>query len=118
MMTCKELNQKLLDCFPELLDSFKEETSWQEGLDTGSTVVYEDVFMPFVEESIEKKDDASISRIFSFIEELAQFDDEYTKQLLMICIFDNLIFFDDEINYEKWLGPNSLKLFRLSQSNH
>ncbi len=114
-MTCKELNQKLLDRFSELAKSFEEETSWQDGLETGSTVVYEDVFMPYVKESIEKDDSVSISRIFSF---LAQFDDEYTKQLLMICIFDNLIFFDDEINYEKWLGPNSLKLFRLSQSNH
>lgn len=117
-MTCKELNQKLLDRFPELSKSFEEETSWQEGLETGSTVVYEDVFMPYIKESIEKDDSVAISRIFSFIEELAQFDDEYTKQLLMICIFDNLIFFDDEINYEKWLGPNSLNLFRLSQSNH
>ena len=116
-MTCKELNQKLLDSFPELSKSFEEETSWQEGLETGSTVVYEDVFMPFVEESIEKNDDARISRIFNFIEELAQFDDEYARQLLMICIFDNLVFFDDEIDYEKWLGPNSLILFRLSNSN-
>jgi len=115
-MTCKELNEKLLQTFPELNEAFEEETSWQEGLETGSTVVYEDVFMPFVEEAIEKNDNATISRIFDFIEELAQAEDEYTKQLLMICIFDNLLFFDDEINYEKWLGPNSLKLFKLSQN--
>lgn len=114
-MTCKELNEKLLVNFPELEKSFEEETSWQEGMETGSTVVYEDVFVPFVEEAIEKGDDKAISRIFGFIEELAQVDDEYTRQLLMICIFDNLVFFDDELHYEKWLGPNSLALFKQSQ---
>ena len=115
-MTCKELNENLLEKFPELKENFEEETSWQDGIETGSTVVYEDVFMPFVEEAIERRDEKAISRIFDFIEELAEVDDDYTKQLLMVCIFDNLMFFDDEINYEKWLRPNSLNLFKLSQS--
>ena len=110
-MKCKELNTKLLEAFPELKQSFEDETSWQEGLETGSTVVYEDVFVPFIEEAITKNDTNTIERIFAFIEELAQIDDEYTKQLLKICVFDNLLFFDDEIDYAKWLKPKSLSLF-------
>lgn len=116
-MTCKELNTKMLTAFPELQKVFQEETSWQEGLETGSTVVYEDVFMPYVKKAIEKKEEKTITRIFDFIEELAGINDDYTKQLLMICIFDNLVFFDDEIDYSKWLKPKSKELFEQSQMN-
>ena len=114
-MEYKYLNTKLLEAFPELKDAFEDEASWQEGINTGCTVVYEDVYMPYVKEAITKKDETIIARIFDFIESLTLIDDEYSKQLLMICIFDNLVFFDDEIDYKKWFRPKSLDLFNKSR---
>jgi hypothetical protein len=38
-MTPRELNLKLLAAFPELERAYREETSWQEGDDTGSHVI-------------------------------------------------------------------------------
>ena len=46
-MTSKELNLKLIESFPEIKDVYFEETSWQDGDETGSHVVYADIFVPF-----------------------------------------------------------------------
>lgn len=45
-MTSKELNLKLIEFFPEIKDVYFEETSWQDGDETGSHVVYAEIFVP------------------------------------------------------------------------
>ncbi len=89
-MTSKELNEKLLASFPELNEAFQEKTSWQEGLDTGSFVVYEDVLMPFLRERLDKNDEAALERISSFFEDLSALDDAYAENLMMVAIFENI----------------------------
>ena len=117
MKRIEELNKKLLSAFPELKDDFEKETSWQEGINTGSTVVYEDVFMPFVISAIEDHDAVKIKRVFEFVENLASMQDDYTDQLVMISIFDELVFYNSEIDYTQWLKANSLALYKKSQNN-
>ena len=51
-MQAKELNQLLINSFPELEAKFHEEVDWQDGYETGSFVVFEDVFMRFVEVNV------------------------------------------------------------------
>ena len=57
IMTNKELNQFLIASFPELKHAYNEEVSWQEGDDTGSHVVFGDVFTPYLEKLIETKNE-------------------------------------------------------------
>ncbi len=45
-MTSKEMNLKLLSAIPEVSNKYYEETSWQDGEDTGSHVIYADVLVP------------------------------------------------------------------------
>ena len=47
-MTCKELNLKLIELLPEIKKMYEEETSWQEGDNTGSHIVFSDVFFPYI----------------------------------------------------------------------
>lgn len=47
-MTIKELNLFLLRLLPGIKDSYIEEVSWQDGHDTGSHVVFEDVLCPYI----------------------------------------------------------------------
>lgn len=49
-MEKSKLNEMLLEHFPELKVEFDNQTSWQEGMDTGCTVTYADVFAPFAAE--------------------------------------------------------------------
>ena len=51
-MTSKELNLKLIESFPEIKEVYYEETSWQDADDTGSHIVYADIFVPFIKTQI------------------------------------------------------------------
>ena len=59
-MTSKELNLKLKYAFPEIEKTYDEETSWQDGDNTGSHIVYGDILIPFIKQQYklnnEKKD--------------------------------------------------------------
>ena len=109
-MTSKELNENLLLNFPELKEKFEDETSWQEGFDTGSFVVFEDVFMPFVKDSKKNNKDI-INRIFDYIEKLSLNNDEYAQNVLYVAILENIASFEDEQKYTKYFKNNTLKIF-------
>lgn len=51
-MNEKKFNSKLITTFPNLKEKFDKCTNWQEGINTGSIVVYEDVFLPYIIEQI------------------------------------------------------------------
>ena len=69
-MTSKKLNGILLLTFPDLKEKFEKETSWQDGIDTGCFITFEDVFMPYVKEAVSKCDLNKIKEVFEFIEYL------------------------------------------------
>lgn len=116
-MSPKELNTKLLEKFPELIDAFNEETSWQEGISTGSTVVFEDVFMPFIINAIEKDMTDVIKKIFEFVEELVTSNDEYAKNVAEVAIIENIGSYDIKDKIIKYLLPESLKSYQVSFTN-
>ena len=45
----------LIEEFPELKTQYEEEINWQEGDETGSHVIYGDIFAPFIKEKIKEK---------------------------------------------------------------
>ena len=66
----KIMNLMLIEEFPELKTQYEEEINWQEGDETGSHVIYGDIFAPFIKEKIKEKNDIKLERICDFIEEL------------------------------------------------
>ena len=110
-MTSKELNENLLLNFPELKGKFEDETSWQEGIETGSFVVFEDVFMPFVKDTIKNNIKDIINRIFDYIEKLSLSNDEYVQNVLCVAILENVASFEDKQIYIKYFKNNTLKIF-------
>lgn len=113
-MSPKELNTKLLEKFPELNDAFNEQTSWQEGISTGSIVVFEDVFMPFIINAVENNYTDLIKRIFEFVEELVKSNDDYAKNVAEVAIIENIGSYDIKDKIVKFLLPESLKSYRAS----
>jgi hypothetical protein len=110
-MTSKELNEDLLLNFPELRERFEDVTSWQEGIETGSFVVFEDVFMPFIKESIKNNSKDIINRIFEYIEKLFLNKDEYVQNVLYVAVLENIASFEDKQKYIKYFKNNTLKIF-------
>lgn len=99
VMEPKQLNQKLIKRFPELNKKFCEETEWQEGEETGSHVVYGDVFAPYIESVIAQQNDAEMEKIFAFIEDILLENDGYSEEVIMFSVLERLL--SDKDNYEK-----------------
>lgn len=110
-MKSRELNQMLLSAIPEIEPKFENETKWQEGLDTGSFIVFEDVLLPYLESKVELNDKVMIEKIYLFIENLCDIDDEYVKNVLYVAILENLSDFENPEPYVKYLKPKSFKIY-------
>ena len=111
MYNTKELNTMLLEAFPELKERFEDETSWDNGIETGSYIVYEDIFMPYVVQAFVDNDQESINRVMQFVEELSSSDDVDVKNLIGISIIDNVRMYDIEERFASLMGPNSRVLY-------
>lgn len=110
-MTSKELNENLLLNFPELKLKFEKETSWQEGINTGSFITFEDVFMPFIKENVYLNNLEKINKIFKYIENLSFIDDKYVENILYVAILENISSFKDSRNFTKYFYPNTKKIY-------
>jgi len=93
-MTTKELNLKLVDAFPELKQSYLEETEWQEGDKTGSHIVYGDVLVPVMLMLIKSGNYKNVQRYTDFLERLLNEDDEYATEVVAATVIES-IFFDN-----------------------
>ena len=108
-MTSKELNLKLIESFPEIKDVYCEETSWQDGDETGSHIIYEDVFVPFIREQLLKGDTEVIKKIFTFIEEILLMNSAYSNEVISFSVLEPLIFdkYINQAQFEKSLGKHA-----------
>lgn len=100
-MGAKELNLLLLKKFPELNDKFIKETEWQEGIETGSIIVFEDVFFKYLKKNLHN--DSVKKRIFDFLNELLTTNDEYIINTIETAVFENLITIRNRELFERYL---------------
>lgn len=89
-MDAKQLNQLLVDIFPELEGSYHDEVDWQEGDNTGSHVVYGDVFSPYIETLIAEKMYIELKKVFAFIEGIVELDDNYCNEVILFSVLERL----------------------------
>ncbi len=117
-MTSKELNESLLNNFPEIQDKFNEEASRQDGIETGSFIIFEDVFMPFVRNSVLNNDKDTIYRIFNYIEYLSHVKDEYVENIFYVAILENFYSYSDINKFVIYFKENTKELFIKNFLNH
>ncbi len=111
-MTSKELNLKLIEIFPEIKDAYLEETSWQDRDETGSHIVYADVFVPYIKRQITGKKAQTLANVFNYIEELLELKDEYANDVIALSVLESLLF-DEEVDnafFIQFAKPNTLNL--------
>lgn len=111
-MTSKELNLKLIEFLPEIKSMYDEEISWQDGNDTGSHIVFEDVFVPFIKEQACSGNKKILKQAFKVIERLLSLNDEYADEVISFSVIESLIF-DDEIDNSlimQFAGVKTLEL--------
>lgn len=113
-MTSKELNLKLIESFPEIKDVYFEETSWQDGDETGSHVVYADIFVPFIKAQISGGREQTVASAFHYIEKLLELNDEYANEVIALSVLESLLFDEDVDNafFIEFAKPNTLELIQ------
>lgn len=97
-MTSVELNQLLIKTYPELKDEYEEEVSWQEGNETGSHVVFGDVFTPYLKKCLNDKENEKVRKAFGFIEQVLGFNDKYCDEVIAFSVLEGI--FDDSVSLE------------------
>lgn len=114
-MTPFELNKELLNKFPQLTKNFEEETSWQDGFDTGSITVFEDVFMPYIVHCVENDLSEETKQVFDYIEECTTSSDSYKKAVIDVAIIENIHSYYIAEKIVPHLLPASLKAYNDSK---
>jgi len=111
-MTPKTLNRKLIDAFPHLKRAYKTETSWQEGDDTGSHVVFADVLVPVMLTHIKSENYSIVKKYFDFLESLLESGDTYASDVVATSVIESIFY--DEVDAKEvklLLGTKSLEIW-------
>ncbi|MCR4808183.1 MAG: hypothetical protein K5857_10995 [Lachnospiraceae bacterium] len=112
-MVKRDMNLLLIKAFPELKKQIEEETDWQEGLETGSHVVYGDVFSPYIKKMKDEQNLAELERIFDFIESLCNSGDSYCEEVVVQSVLEGLIFDDISYSfYDTYMGEATKELVK------
>lgn len=115
-MDAKQLNRLLIDKFPELQKEYHEEVDWQEGDETGSHVVYGDVFAPYIEKIIIQRNNAEIQKVFAFIEEILARNEKYSDEVIMFSILERLMLDKEHFqSCKKYLGKYTEQIIKEMQ---
>ena len=92
-MTSKELNLKLVELLPEIKKQYEDETSWQEQDDTGSHIVFGDVFFPYIIENL--SDEKITKKNFDVVEKILELHNDYADEVITLSVLENLFYEQD-----------------------
>ena len=104
------LNGLLLATFPELKGKFEDYTSWQDGMETGCFLTYEDLLLPLARQALDGRDEALLARLGAFIEQLMTSGDDYAINVATVGLIEGLKAHGNQL-VRSFLGPISLKEF-------
>lgn len=91
-MNSKDLNNMLINEFPELNKEIMDEISWQEGLYTGSHVVYGDVLVPYLRKCIDSQNEIKVIQILNFLEKILKYNEKYSGEVITLSVLEALYF--------------------------
>ena len=110
-MNESELNERLLSSFPELKAEFEDYVSWQDGMETGAFLTYEDVFRPRIEHALTAGDSTFLERTANFIESLYLTGDDYAMSVVYVGVLEGLKASCDNEKVRAFLKPVTRKQF-------
>ena len=84
------MNEALLFSFPELKEEFEEYTSWQDGIDTGAFLTYEDIFLPSIVKAIANNEVEYLNRAALFLEKHLTREGKYSSNVINVGILEGL----------------------------
>jgi hypothetical protein len=80
----------LLSSFPEIEAAYAKELEWWGSDEPGSTIVYEDLFVPLIKRLISIDKEAEVRRVSTFLERLATAGDDRVRDILLVAVLEPL----------------------------
>lgn len=112
-MESTQLNQLLINRFPELKQKYYDEVFWQEGDETGSHIVFGDVFSPYIEKILIENKVVELEKIFKFIEEVLSKHEEYSDEVILFSVLERLMCNKEQFEKcKKYLGKWTCQIIK------
>lgn len=103
-MKDKDLNELFVERFPEIKGELEKEISWQEGMDTSADNTFEFVFVPYIINKYTDNQTSALVKIFDFIEELCNMNDERNNEIVCCSVLEPLILNHPDMDVDKYFG--------------
>ena len=110
-MSSREFNTLLLKRFPEIKEDFESYVGWQDGIDTGSFLVVEDVFNKLLWRSVETGKEDLLEQIFNFAEAILSQGDEYACNVIVVGFLEAIKADERSSQVDAYLLPRSKSEF-------
>lgn len=108
----------MINGFPILEKEYHEEVDWQEGDETGSHVVYGDVFAPYIENLIATNDQEELEKAFDFIEKILLKNEKYSDEVIMFSVLERILCDNGRFqNCRKYFGECTEKIIKEMRLN-
>jgi hypothetical protein len=79
-------------------------------METGCFLTYEDLLLPLARQALDKRDEALLTRLGAFIEQLMTSGDDYAINVATVGLIEGLKAYGNQL-VRSFLGPISLKEF-------
>lgn len=90
-ITYENMADKLVEALPELRPEYEAELEYWGDEKPGRHVTYGNILNPHIESALESHDEDFLRRAFSFLEELANHDDEKVQEVVGVTVCEGLI---------------------------
>ncbi len=111
-MKYDELTNLLIKEIVELKSVYEQELEWWDGQSPGAHNIFGDVLNPYLIELLnENREKTKLKKIFKFLEEMANSEDELLKEVLACTVLERLG--DDKAILEiakRYMGESSRKI--------
>ena len=110
-MTYRTVVANLLEAFPELRDAYETERRHWSAETPDPYTVYREAFDPYIEQVLDTGNEAALTRVFDFLERMAQTGDTDVVALLGTQTLEHLAKNDKRLEKARGqMGPATLAL--------
>jgi hypothetical protein len=116
-ITFENMSEKLVEAIPELRPAYEKELEWWKGQDAGAHNIYSEVLNLYLLSSLKSKsrsqvEDATIKRVFAFLEELSNHNDPHVQEVVGATVLERLYGAGLLEEARRYMGPATLQMSR------
>jgi hypothetical protein len=102
--------EKLVEHVPDVKEKYEAELKWWSPEKPGAHVVYGDILNPYLAVLLQSGDEATLRRVFDFLEVLSRSEDPRVQELVAVTVCEYLGSDSERLREaSRFMGPATLK---------